>query len=400
MDHLGLVAGATVLDPWNGSGTTTRVAQSLGLAGIGIDINPALVVVARARLLHRDVQPSHLAILQTLLRLAGKLKNAELAESDLLLDWFSPKSARMIRAIERAIATALLGEAGTEMEPSGRRLGEFSPLAAAFYVALFNTVRALLRPFRSSNPTWLRSPGGYRERLRPSSEVIDVLFGSELVRIFEETLDGKVLGSASSRIQLGDSTRLEIGPASVDAVVTSPPYLTRIDYAVAMKPELAVLGFTSAEVKSLRVEMLGSPLSSGQVPEGGFGPDGSAAQVLELIRNHASHRSASYYYSTISRYLTGLDVSIGQIANCLKLDGPCVLVIQDSYYKEHLIQLQLIAEEMAAVHGLEVVDRWHFNVPRTKAAVHPHRAKYRQAASATESVLLFRKRGFGSCRST
>jgi DNA modification methylase len=43
--------GAVVLDPWNGSGTTTYIATSLGLDSIGIDLNPVMIIVARARLL-------------------------------------------------------------------------------------------------------------------------------------------------------------------------------------------------------------------------------------------------------------------------------------------------------------------------------------------------------------
>ena len=34
-----------VLDPWNGTGTTTVVAASKRVAAIGFDVNPALVVV-------------------------------------------------------------------------------------------------------------------------------------------------------------------------------------------------------------------------------------------------------------------------------------------------------------------------------------------------------------------
>src|SRR5215207_7258113 len=42
---------ATIFDPWNGSGTTTASASQQGLASIGFDINPVMVVVAKARLL-------------------------------------------------------------------------------------------------------------------------------------------------------------------------------------------------------------------------------------------------------------------------------------------------------------------------------------------------------------
>jgi hypothetical protein len=42
-------AAAPVLGPWNGTGTTTVVAASKNVPAIGFDVNPALVVVSRAR---------------------------------------------------------------------------------------------------------------------------------------------------------------------------------------------------------------------------------------------------------------------------------------------------------------------------------------------------------------
>ena len=41
---------AAVLDPWNGSGTTTSACANRGLSSAGVDISPALTVIARARL--------------------------------------------------------------------------------------------------------------------------------------------------------------------------------------------------------------------------------------------------------------------------------------------------------------------------------------------------------------
>ena len=39
-----------VLDPFVGSGTTVAVAQSLGRKGIGLDLNPDYLAIARKRL--------------------------------------------------------------------------------------------------------------------------------------------------------------------------------------------------------------------------------------------------------------------------------------------------------------------------------------------------------------
>src|SRR5690349_15349115 len=49
-----LTAGAIVMDGWNGSGTTTSVATAIGLVSRGFDLNPVMVIVAKARLLNNS----------------------------------------------------------------------------------------------------------------------------------------------------------------------------------------------------------------------------------------------------------------------------------------------------------------------------------------------------------
>src|SRR5216684_580563 len=56
-----------ILDPWNGSGTTTDVATRKGFDCIGFDLNPATVIVAKARTLQPNVQPSLASLLEDIL---------------------------------------------------------------------------------------------------------------------------------------------------------------------------------------------------------------------------------------------------------------------------------------------------------------------------------------------
>src|ERR1700756_1383022 len=44
-----------VLDPWNGSGTTTFACASAGIESCGSDINPATLPIAWGRLARRDL---------------------------------------------------------------------------------------------------------------------------------------------------------------------------------------------------------------------------------------------------------------------------------------------------------------------------------------------------------
>ena len=41
--------GGTVLDPWNGTGTTTQVACEKGISSVGVDINPVANLIAKSK---------------------------------------------------------------------------------------------------------------------------------------------------------------------------------------------------------------------------------------------------------------------------------------------------------------------------------------------------------------
>src|SRR5205809_481476 len=50
-DTIGILAnkGDLILDPWNGSGTTTLAAQKRGYQAIGIEINPVMAIHSKAK---------------------------------------------------------------------------------------------------------------------------------------------------------------------------------------------------------------------------------------------------------------------------------------------------------------------------------------------------------------
>jgi DNA modification methylase len=51
LESVDLPPRATVIDPRNGSGTTTHVADQLGHTALGFDLNPIAALVARAHLI-------------------------------------------------------------------------------------------------------------------------------------------------------------------------------------------------------------------------------------------------------------------------------------------------------------------------------------------------------------
>lgn len=67
------------------------------------------------------------------------------------------------------------------------------------------------------------------------------------------------------------------------------------------------------------------------------------------------------------------------------------MVVQNSYYKEILLDLPRVASQLAEATGWRIEQRFDFEVGRTMAVVNPRARAYRQDFGAVESVLLLQR---------
>jgi DNA modification methylase len=387
LESVGATERSTVLDPWNGAGTTTSVARSRGISSSGFDANPALVVVAKGRLLTRTVTPSLRPLTDEILAEAAKLEGPLGDQSDLLNVWLTEPTAGRIRGVERSLAHLLI-----ERDNFTRAIAtaqSMSSLAALFYVALFDVVREATSAFRGTNPTWVRRPRPHEDRINLSRTQIHRAFRTAVARL-QRHIDGKpelVDGEASCSIRVGLSSALDLPQASVDHVVASPPYCTRIDYVVSALPELALMGFTENEVKALRHAMIGTPTvgSRSLRSKATWGP--LTRSVVRRVRGHESKASSTYYAKYYLQYLHGMESSLAELRRVVKPGGTVTLVVQDSYYKDVHVDLAAVLGEMALANGWESTARIDFPVSHNLASMHPGVRRYRSAVSATESAL-------------
>ncbi len=119
----------------------------------------------------------------------------------------------------------------------------------------------------------------------------------------------------------------------------------------------------------------------------------SCTRFLEKVRRHKSHASESYYWKNHVQYFDGLYASLRESRRVLRPSGQCVLVAQDSYYKEVRNDLPASVTEMAKSLGLSLKRRYDYQVDHTFAGMHPHRKTYRTHSHAVESVLWFAREG-------
>lgn len=383
---------AVVFDPWNGSGSTTYAAARLGLSSQGFDLNPVMVLVARARLL----APSEADCIDPLAaEVAKSARAARALEVDPLLLWFTYDTAAQVRGIERSICRHLVGR--LTLASDGTHLERISALAAAFYVALFAVCRKMTEQFRSSNPTWLRVPRQGEEKVSATREWILSRFKADLsgMAIALQRMgvtEQSIYARARANIRLADTTCVEIQSESADFVLSSPPYCTRIDYTAATRIELAILSPSlNASSKDLARKMLGSTC----VPthditiSSSWGP--TCNVFLETLSSHKSKASRGYYYKIHLDYFDKLKRSLENIHRASKPHGIVVLVVQDSHYKDIHNDLPTIICEMGLHIGLEPLRRQDFILDRSMSAVNRYSRIYRRPGRLTESVLCFRR---------
>lgn len=364
-DYLGVQSGNSVLDPWNGGGTTTFVAALNGVRSTGIDVNPVLSSIAHARCAGPRAVHNAAAALAGISSIP-----IEGLDDD---DWL--EALRRYRS--RVIAS---------VRPNS------SPHQARALIDLvfFRAMRGVAHEQRSANPTWFKARAGLS---RPNAEQLRQELQSHAARVIGlQSARATAIRTRPSIYSANFLTWRGLRANAYDYVITSPPYLTRIDYAMATYPELRLALGSVEEIGRLRTQMLGTPLTTGRVKSNSKLSSEVGNSLLQCIERHPSKASSTYYYRFYQSYLTGLEESIFKIARAIRLGGQAAIVVQSSYYKEHLVDLAAIVSEMGSACGLEQLGRVDFPQKRSMVNVNSRAVGYLDDFSLAETVVVLGKR--------
>jgi DNA modification methylase len=386
---------ACIVDPWNGSGTTTTVATRLGYYTQGYDLNPVMVIAAKACMLNRRDKSSLVPLTDNIINMAEVDNGYFSEESDPLCTWLYPSSVASLRKLERGIQHLLISSKDYQFLADRENINLISDITAFFYTALFRTVRHCLKNFFTSNPTWIKKPKDKSTRLQLNLVEIIKWFRSEvytLISSMDDDLFDNSYHKGDGYIRMASSDSLPIKNESVDFVLASPPYCTRIDYAVATMPELAILGYKpEGKFQELRKKLIGTSTVPLNVPEPIEAWGKVCIEFLEKLESHKSKASKTYYYKNHVQYFDAIYRSLSELYRALKPKGICILVVQDSYYKDIHNNLPQIIIDMAKSYGLQLGRQENFGLSRTLAMINRGAKQYRQSFKVTESVLCFIK---------
>ncbi|MGI5162159.1 hypothetical protein [Microbispora sp. CA-102843] len=251
-------------------------------------------------------------------------------------------------------------------------------------------MRKLTHKFEGSNPTWVRRASKDEDLVDVTCDALDELI-IEDQRFIAERLTGEPIIGTPVSIITASSQELPLATDSVDLILTSPPYLTRIDYAVAYSRELAILGVNIAEDRTLRAALMGTTLIRKQ-PNSGATPYGRVAtDLVEKVATHKSKASSGYYLKQTRQYLDDLIASFDEIARVAKDDAVMKLVVQDSYYKDIPVPLADICVEEAERRGWKFRDWDKTEVSRLLTQVNKAARAYSKG-KVEETVIILQRR--------
>lgn len=386
-----LAGSRLVLDPWNGSGTTTATCRRYGISSVGVDVNPVLTVIAKARLTPISTSDSLVPIGKHIGRIARRAC-PDVRPDDLLTKWVRNDGVQRIRALQSAIDQVLSSACAHKTPENLAQVADNLPvLASFFYTVLFATVRDLLSRFRPSNPTWVLYPTSQHHRIVPSWTALQDVFEKRVayfrdrLRVNQEFDDGSF-----PTVVTGCAGAQPFESGIFDGALTSPPYATRIDYVKGVLFELAILGASDRTISVLRRNTTGTPVVRGsnngnQVLRSDYGHS-----VLRAIRTHSSKGSVSYYWPWMSNYFSGLQAGLLETARCVQPRSPICVVVQDSHYKEVPVNLQQFVTETLASEGREVEERQDFTVGPLRSRMNPRARFHLSKRNNQESLLVFR----------
>ena len=391
---LAITPGQTVLDPWNGAGTTTQVASRRGVRSTGIDVNPVLVVLGKARVLSPDVAESLGVVTAQIVKAKPKVDIRTFEEGDPLRQWLTRRAVRHVRQLEAAIQHVLVTPEGTVDLRLPESLNLVSSLAASYYAVLFSVVRSYLqKQYGSSNPTWIKAGESRGPIDIEADELISRFREFEKAQHFGLSRLGAIDNYEAATVIMGDSTDTGLAENSFDFCIGSPPYCTRIDYPILTRPELAVLGIgNDGSLRQLRGKSIGTTTIQAEGLEVNPNWGDYLVSLLDQISRHNSKASRSYYWKYYLQYFDGMFRSLGELRRVIKSRGRCALVVQDSYYKELHIDLATAISDLAAFHGFVSEGQIDFPSPYRRANMNPKSYGFKKKVThrAIESLVLFR----------
>lgn len=319
-----LKEGSIVLDPMSGSGTVVRQAIDLGLNAQGFDLDPLAVLMSRVWTTPVSDHKIKAAYGDLMARASFEADWSELDwinrddETRKFVEyWFEEPQLSDLMRLASALAS-MAAEGISEQE------------SAAVDILRLNLSRIIVTKEQAASLA--RDTSHSRPHRVPRASKYDVFTGYDrsLITLRRRLMEAPPQGGAS--IGLGDARKLiYVADKSIDAVVTSPPYLNAIDYLRGHRMALVWLGWTISQLRSIRSTSIGAERSI----DAGAATEITAAIVNAIVSDPGLH---SRHRNMIERYANDLWHMVSEIVRVLKSGSRATFVVGNSCLKGTFIK--------------------------------------------------------------
>lgn len=350
--------GDTILDPMCGSGVVARAAQLEGRKAIARDVDPLAIYLSRG-LCAAAPPREFLAFSDEVLArahvlaegtgyLAKKLSTLPAEDQAFVCYWFKERAATELFA---------LAEALDDLPPSPMLL--FAAVTFSACIISRGGGASMAMDLSRSRPHRVptRAP-------KPPFELW-VRNSANVAKYLESVSEQKF----SANICLGDARDLDLGDESVDAVITSPPYVNAIDYLRTSKFTLIFFGHELIDLRAIRSASVGTErgLAIGELPD-----------KLELMVDAGV--SDERRKPLLRRYVHDMLSVLQETARVLRPGGQALFVVGPSILSRREYDGARVLTEIARVAGLETLGHDRRDLSSTNRSLPPPNRNQRVAS--------------------
>lgn len=330
--------GGIVLDPMAGSGMVLRQAIDLGHRAIGFDVDPLAVLMAKVWT--TPVADKHIE------RWAARVVSdaIEMHPDAIYLPWIDNDAETT-----DFVSFWFAAPQRADLRRLAFVLDRSAPGLNAEDIAALDVLRlALSRIIVTKEQSASLARDTSHSRPHKVSETSDF----KVIAAFEKSVRSlrKLLAdcppSSGASVALGDARKLDsVKNSTVDAVLTSPPYLNAIDYLRGHRMALVWLGRSFGELSRIRSSSIGAE----RAPE-----NPGIANMFQRIKRAMGSFDAlpQRYNSMIDRYAEDLYRMISEVVRVMRPEGTATFVVGNSCLKGTFVQNAAGVTEAALMAGL------------------------------------------------
>ena len=301
IDKFQLNEGSLVLDPFSGIGTTLLACKQKGIRSVGVEVLPLFVFISRVKTRDYDLEKLKEAVSEAI---SWKFEKPK----------YLPKEKHITKVFSRYTLEDTIFYKNKILEIEDEYSRDF------LLTALIDS---------SIKASWTMKDGAVVKIEKRGKPPLKKYFKYKIKKMFKD-LRNTNLKPVETRAELGDARELSLENDSIDAVITSPPYLNKIEYTKIYNIETSL--FFEPSESSLR-SYVGSRVDDIDVSEIGLDEN------LPL--------SAKAYFKD-------MNLALKEMYRVCKSEAKLAIVIGGGCYPDRAIEVDKTAAELAERLGFTV----------------------------------------------